>query len=130
MPRKKGVPYARSDQLKKRRGLSLTQKAFDGLAKLAQRWGFNSISDLLEGIGRGEIFLTRSPQSLEDLTLAWDIEELVQRSGISQERLIELQEEKGDRITPDELVGLARALKVKVDFLEKLTHREHQANGC
>lgn len=57
MPRARGVPADR-DELKLRRGLMMTPKAWDGIAKLAKKLGYKSKSDLMEAIGREEIKLS------------------------------------------------------------------------
>jgi len=57
MPRQRGVPADR-DEMKLRRGLMMTPKAWDGLARLAKKLGYKSKSDLMEAIGREEIKLS------------------------------------------------------------------------
>jgi hypothetical protein len=130
MPRKKGVPYARSDQLKERHTFSLTRKAYDGIKRFAAQLGL-SMSAILEGLGRGELFITRIPPTFKDLMLAWDLEELAELAGIPIERLQEISEGKGDRIQPHELIGLESATGVAYEKLDQLANKgEHQSNGC
>ena len=130
MPRKKGVPYARSDQLKERHAFSVTRKAYNGFKRLAARFGM-SMSAILEGLGRGEIFLTRTPPTFRDLILTWDLEELAEKAGIPVERLENIRDRKGDRIQPDEMVGLENATGIAAEELERLAQQgEHQSNGC
>lgn len=57
MPRQRGVPADR-DEMKVRRGLMVTPKAWEGLARLAKKLGYKSKSDLMEAIGREEIKLS------------------------------------------------------------------------
>jgi hypothetical protein len=54
MPRPRGVPADR-DQLKIRRGVMVTPKAWANLDALAKQLGYKSKSDLIEGLGRGEL---------------------------------------------------------------------------
>lgn len=56
MPRQRGIPADR-DELKVRRGIMVTPKAWEGLAELANQLGYKSKSDLIEAIGRKEIKL-------------------------------------------------------------------------
>lgn len=132
MPRKKGVPYARADALKKRRNFSLTDKAIQGLGRLVSFFKLDSTSAMLEAIGRGELFVSIRPQSFSSLMAAWDISELVDKSGITEERITEIREGIGDRVQPDELIGLARATGVSFEVLERLARYQgaHQKNGC
>lgn len=130
MPRKKGVPYARSDQLKERHAFSVTPKAYNGFKRLAARVGM-SMSAILEALGRGELFLTRIPPTLKDLMYAWDLGELAETAGIPLERLENIRDGKGDRARPDELIGLESATGIPYEKLERLALQgEHQSNGC
>lgn len=130
MPRKKGVPYARSDQLKERHTFSLTRKAYEGIKRFAARLGI-SMSAILEGLGRGELFITRVPPTMKDLILVWDLEELAKTAGIPIERLQEISEGKGAHVQPHELRGLESATGVAYEKLDQLTNQgEHQSNGC
>jgi hypothetical protein len=130
MPRKKGVPYARSDQLKERHTFSLTRKAYDGIKRFAARLGL-SMSAILEGLGRGELFITRVPATFDDLMMAWDLEELAETAGIPAERLQEILEGKGDRIQPHELIALESSTGVAYERLDQLADKgERQSNGC
>lgn len=66
MPRQRGVPADR-DELKIRRGLMITPKAWAGIAALAKKLGYKSKSDLMEAIGREEITLeANSPPDKTD----------------------------------------------------------------
>lgn len=132
MPRKKGVPYARTDALKKRRNFSLTEKAIQGLGRLVSLFKMASASAMLEAIGRGELFVSVRPQSFSSLMAVWDIPELAEKSGVAEERINEIREGKGDRAQPDELIGLARATGVSFEVLERLARYQgaHQKNGC
>jgi hypothetical protein len=90
-----------------------------------------SMSAILEGLGRGEIFLTRTPPTFKDLILTWDLEELAEKAGIPVERLENIRDRKGDRIQPDEMVGLENATGIAAEELEHLAQQgEHQSNGC
>jgi hypothetical protein len=64
MPRERGKPADR-DQLKVRRGLMITPKAWSGLAAIAKKLGYKSKSDLIEAIGREEIELSKKPETDE-----------------------------------------------------------------
>ncbi len=50
------------DESKKRRYLSVTNTGFNGALKLGRSLGCNSVSDLLEKVGRGEILLKKGSQ--------------------------------------------------------------------
>ena len=50
------------DESKKRRYLSVTETGFDGSLKIARSLGCNSVSDLLEKVGRGEILFSKESQ--------------------------------------------------------------------
>lgn len=130
MPRKKGVPYVR-DQLKERHAFSITRKAYEGFRRLSQRLKI-PMSGLLEALGRGELFLTQHPHSFDDVISTWDMDELAEEAGIPVERIVEICDGKGDRVQPDELIGLARATGVSFEMLERIAHYqgEHQKNGC
>jgi hypothetical protein len=132
MPRKKGVPYARTDALKKRRNFSLTEKAIQGLGRLVSLFNLDSASAMLEAIGRGELFLSTRPQSFSSLLAAWDIPELASMSGIPEERITEIRSGTGDSVQLDELIGLARATGISFEVLERLARYQgvHQKNGC
>lgn len=66
MPRHRGVPIDR-DELKQRRGIIITPKAWDGLARLVTKLGYKSKSDLIEGIGRFEVRLVvENPPDTQD----------------------------------------------------------------
>ncbi len=62
MPRQRGVPADR-DELKIRRGLMITPKAWAGIEVLAKKLGYKSKSDLMEAIGREEIDLRKKDQT-------------------------------------------------------------------
>ncbi len=62
MPRERGLPVDR-DELKIRRGLMITPKAWAGIAALARKLGYKSKSDLMEAIGREEIDLRKKDQT-------------------------------------------------------------------
>jgi hypothetical protein len=65
MPRQRGIPTDR-DELKIRRGLMITPKAWDGLAVIAKRLGYKSKSDLIEAIGREELKMEKiKPQDFK-----------------------------------------------------------------
>ena len=51
------------DESKKRRYLSVTETGFDGSLKIARSLGCNSVSDLLEKVGRGELVISPIVQS-------------------------------------------------------------------
>lgn len=131
MPRKKGVPYARSDQLKERHAFSVTRKAYDGFKRFAARFGM-TMSAIVEAVGRGELFITRTPPSFKDLMQAWNLEELSEIAGIPIERLEEIRDGRGTSVESAELVGLETATGVAFEELERLAHQqgEHQSNGC
>lgn len=132
MPRKKGVPYARTDALKKRRNFSLTEKAIQGLGRLVSLFKLDSASAMLEAIGRGELFVSLRPQSFASLMATWHTPDLAEQSGIPEERINEIRNGKGDCVKPDELIGLARATGVSFEVLERLARYQgvHQKNGC
>jgi hypothetical protein len=131
MPRKKGIPYARSDSLKERRNFSLTLKAFKGLGRLFEFFNLGSTSALLESIGRGELFVSKRPRSFKELMAVWDLDELAVMAGIPVERLEEIRTGKGDRAQPHELIGLESATGVAYEKLDQLANKgEHQSNGC
>ena len=56
MPRRRDLPMDR-DELKIRRGLTITPTAWDNLQILAEQLGIKSRSELFESIGRGEFHL-------------------------------------------------------------------------
>jgi hypothetical protein len=64
MPRQRGVPADR-DEMKVRRGLMITPKAWDGLTKLAKKLGYKSKSDLIEAIGREEAEIVKKQDEAE-----------------------------------------------------------------
>jgi hypothetical protein len=130
MPRKKGIPYARSE-LKGRRNFSLTLKAFQGLGRLFAFFNMDSASALLEAIGRGELFVSRVPRSFKEIMAIWDLDELAEMAGIPTDRLEEIRNGKGDRPKPHELIGLESATGVAYEKLDHLANQgEHQSNGC
>ena len=89
------------------------------------------MSAILEGLDRGELFITRIPPTLKDLMMAWDLEELAETAGIPIERLQEINKGKGDRVQPHELIGLESATGVAYEVLDQLVNKgEHQSNGC
>ena len=53
MPRHRDLPMDR-DELKIRRGLTITPTAWEGLQNLAERLGIKSRSELIESLGRGD----------------------------------------------------------------------------
>jgi hypothetical protein len=133
MPRKKGVPYARSDQLKERHAFSITRKAYDGFKRLAARLDM-SMSAIMEALGRGELYVTDKPRTFEEAIAAWDMEELATDALIPYERLIDIVEHKEEPNT-DELTGLAASLQLEPSELRNLIRNrkqngERQANGC
>ena len=131
MPRKKGIPYARSDSLKERRNFSLTLKAFKGLGRLFTFFNMDSASAFLEAIGRGELFVSKIPRNFKELMVVWDMDELEEISGIPIERLQEIREGKGDCIQPHELIALESSTGVAYEKLDQLANKgEHQSNGC
>lgn len=130
MPRKKGVPYARTDQLKERRSFSLTLIAYEGLKRVAQRIGMPA-STLLEAIGRGELYVSTKPQTFDQALAAWDLEELAADALIPYERLLEIVENKKEPLT-DELIRLAASLRLEPSGLRNLIKNrngEPQTNG-
>jgi len=50
------------DEPKLRRYLSVTETGFNGAIALAKSLGCNSVSDLLEKVGRGEILFSKESQ--------------------------------------------------------------------
>lgn len=106
----------------------LTPKGLAGIAKLSSRLGFASLSDLVESVGRGEVFITRYPSSLKELTATWDYDELAKEAAIPIERLNEIIET--GKLTPDDLIGLARALDIKAEVIYKASQQqEYCRNG-
>lgn len=131
MPRKRGVPYARSDALKQPRNFSVTLKAFQGLGRLASFFRTKSPSALLEAIGRGELFVSEKPHTFKEAIAAWDLEELASDSLIPHERLTEIVEQKEEPET-DELIRLAASLRLEPSELRTLIKKrngEPQPNG-
>ena len=123
MPRKKGIPQAR-DQIKKPKNVTLTPKAIAGLSRIVRRMGLITLSNLLEALGRGEVFLSRSPESLKELVVTWDYDELAKEAAIPIERLREIIET--GKLTADDLIGLARALDVKAEVIYKASKRQQE----
>lgn len=127
MPRKKGVPYARSDALKQRRNFSLTEKAILGFGRLVRYFRMDSASALLEAIGRGELFVSENPHTFEDVIATWDLQELAADALIPYERLVEIVQNK-EEPNDDELVGLATSLNLEPSELLRLIQKRRQ-NG-
>ena len=67
-------------------------------------------------------------QVIDNLLAQSNSEDLAKQAGIPVERIDEIK--KGKRPTPDELIGLARALGRKPDELRVLLNRERTTNGC
>ena len=123
MPRRKGVPQAR-DQIKKPKNVSLTPKAIAGLSRIVRRMGLMTLSNLLEALGRGEVFLSSSPDSIKELVAIWDYDELAKEAAIPIERLLEIIET--GKLTADDLIGLARALDLKAEVIYKASRRQQE----
>ncbi|MBD2078437.1 hypothetical protein [Leptolyngbya sp. FACHB-17] len=64
MPRQKGVPADR-DEIKERHNVMVSPSAWEGLDTIAKELGYKSRSDLIEGVGRREVELTRKPETDE-----------------------------------------------------------------
>jgi ribosome biogenesis protein Tsr3 len=64
MPRPRDVPVDRNE-LKKRRGIIVTDTAWKGLEAVAKKLGYKSKSSLIEAIGRDEIPFTPKAESSE-----------------------------------------------------------------
>lgn len=129
MPRRKGVPFARKDQLKTQKNVSLTQKAIAGLIVWSKRLDFPSLSHMLEALGRNELFLLRadSPEVTFQLLLrGMDLEELASKASISPERLRAIAE--GALPIDPELAELSRALSTDLDYLLELRRRNFPEN--
>ncbi len=120
MPRKKGKPFARADELKKRYNISLTPTAHEGLKRLVEEGNFESLSEVLEQLGRGELVLTEAQEGFKP-TLAdlIDVElkkvpgieglnNLTKATNISATRLLELG--RGDKPSDTEISNLAQGL--------------------
>lgn len=125
MPRKKGVPYVR-DALKERHAFSITRKAYDGFKRLAASLGV-PMSAVLEAVGRGELFVSKNPQTFEELIATWDLEELASDAFIPYERLLAIVRDK-EQPNTDELIGLAASLKMEPLGLRNLIKRQN-GNG-
>jgi Arc/MetJ-type ribon-helix-helix transcriptional regulator len=65
LPRKKGKPFARADELKKRYNISLTPIAHEGLKRLVEEGNFESLSEVLEQLGRGELVFTEAQEGFK-----------------------------------------------------------------
>lgn len=92
---------------------------------------FQSISALLEALGRGELFISHHPHTFEDLMMTWDMDDLAEQAGIPIERLIDIRDGKGEQPDPSELIGLARATGIKFEMLKTITNKgTRQSNGC
>jgi hypothetical protein len=125
MPRRKGVPFARKDQLKTRKNVSLTQKAIAGLVVWYQRLGFPSLSHMLEALGRNELFLLKadSPEvTFGTLLRGMDLEQLASSSSLSAERLRAIAD--GALPSESELAELSRALSTDINYLMELRRRK------
>ncbi|MBD2006357.1 hypothetical protein H6F63_24605 [Trichocoleus sp. FACHB-40] len=60
---------------------------------------------------------------------------IAEQAFLPVERIIEIRNADGEHPTPEEIIGLARALGLKPDIVEKLGHKhyhhqEKQENGC
>ncbi|MBD1847759.1 hypothetical protein H6F89_31095 [Cyanobacteria bacterium FACHB-63] len=64
MSRVKGVPADR-DEIKERHTVMVSPSAWAGLDAIAKELGYKSYSDLIEGVGRREVELTRKPETDE-----------------------------------------------------------------
>lgn len=90
-----------------------------------------SIAEFVERVGRGKIKLMIVPDSLKELIEAYEVERLVEDAGIAIEKLIEIRD--GRTPTPDERLGLSRALDLTPEQLQEAINQQHQekrTNGC
>ncbi len=90
-----------------------------------------SLAEFIERVARGKIKLVLIPDSLKELIDAYGLSKLVEDAGIPIERLEEIHQ--GISPTPDEKLGLARALDLTPEQLEEainLQHQERDSNGC
>jgi metal-responsive CopG/Arc/MetJ family transcriptional regulator len=62
MPRVRGVP-ADWDEIKERRSITISPKAWEGLESLVIEHGYKSKSDLIEAIGRGKLKIQKDDEN-------------------------------------------------------------------
>jgi hypothetical protein len=90
-----------------------------------------SLAEFIERVGRGKIKLMLVPDSLKELIEAYEVERLGEDAGIAIEKLIEIRD--GRTPTPDERLGLSRALDLTPEQLQEAINQQHQekrTNGC
>lgn len=89
-----------------------------------------SLAEFIERVGRGKIRLILVPDSLKELIENYGEDKLAKDSVIPVEKLIEI---RGGRLpTPDEMLGLCRALNLSPEQLLTAIeqHQEKHSNGC
>ena len=83
-----------------------------------------SLAEILERIARGKIKLVIVPDSLAEIIDNYGLEKLTQDAVIPTEALSEIK--SGRKPTPDERLGLCRALDLTEEQLEEAIKQQHQ----
>lgn len=90
MPRKKGQPYRR-EELKGKQNFALTESAKEGIKRIAQVFNLNQ-SELIESIGRGELFVSNYPVDRKSLFAPLEMVDLGLATGLLVEELYDIKD--------------------------------------
>lgn len=90
MPRKKGQPYRR-EELKGKQNFALTESAKEGIRRMAIVFNLNQ-SELIESIGRGELFVSNYPVDRRSLFAPFEMVELALATEMLVDELVAIKD--------------------------------------